>query len=166
MMTDTPNTEELIARLEKCSPTNDLDPELSDDAISALKALSAKLARLEAERDTVRELWLEWLEGVYDGPDLLRRVRLAVHGPLAPQPPAQPAREDQRYTVVKGSQLGHGCCFDATVVDRTKPELDAGGEPIIYKGQPLFAVVCECFDEADAQTVCDSLNAAAGKEKP
>lgn len=32
--------------------------------------------------DTLRALWLEWLDGVYDGKDLLRRVKLAVHGPL------------------------------------------------------------------------------------
>jgi hypothetical protein len=34
------------------------------------------------KRDELRALWLEWLEGVYDGKDLLRRVKLAVHGPL------------------------------------------------------------------------------------
>lgn len=32
--------------------------------------------------DTLRALWLEWLDGMYEGPALLRRVRLAVHGPL------------------------------------------------------------------------------------
>jgi hypothetical protein len=36
----------------------------------------------EKTRDALRALWLEWLDGLYDGPDLLRRVRLAVHGPL------------------------------------------------------------------------------------
>lgn len=33
-------------------------------------------------RNELRKLWLEWEEGLYDGPDLLRRVRLALHGPL------------------------------------------------------------------------------------
>ena len=33
-------------------------------------------------RDELRALWIEWLDGLYDGPDLLRRVRLAVHGSL------------------------------------------------------------------------------------
>lgn len=37
---------------------------------------------LRVERDQLRELWLEWERGDYDGPDLLRRVRLALHGPL------------------------------------------------------------------------------------
>jgi hypothetical protein len=36
-----------------------------------------------ADAEVLRALWLEWLDGMYDGPDLLRRVRLAVHGPLA-----------------------------------------------------------------------------------
>lgn len=41
-----------------------------------------RLGQLERERDELRALWLEWLEGMYDGMDLLRRVKLAVHGPL------------------------------------------------------------------------------------
>jgi hypothetical protein len=41
-----------------------------------------RLGQLERERDELRALWLEWLDGMYDGRDLLRRVKLAVHGPL------------------------------------------------------------------------------------
>ena len=47
-----------------------------------LLAAQAEIARLTAERDTLRGLWLEWLGFNYDGKDLLRRVKLAVHGPL------------------------------------------------------------------------------------
>lgn len=46
------------------------------------------------ERDQLRALWLEWLEGVYDGPDLLRRVKLAVHGPLRKPSPGVIASGD------------------------------------------------------------------------
>lgn len=55
---------------------------------------------------------------------------------------------DQRYQVVEGSQSAH-CCFEATVVDTTKP---TG-----YNGQ--FEQVCECFEVSDARTICDALNA-------
>lgn len=34
------------------------------------------------QRAELRALWIEWEAGAYDGTDLLRRVRLAVHGPL------------------------------------------------------------------------------------
>lgn len=57
-----------------------------------------------------------------------------------------------RYKVVKGSQSAH-CCFDATVVDTTKPIMISGEH---YKDQ--YEAVCECFEETDAQTVCDALN--------
>jgi hypothetical protein len=33
-------------------------------------------------RDELRGLWLEWLSFNYDNQDLLRRVKLTVHGPL------------------------------------------------------------------------------------
>jgi hypothetical protein len=49
---------------------------------SGVLKLTGGIRQLERERDELRGLWLEWLEGLYDGKDLLRRVRLAVHGPL------------------------------------------------------------------------------------
>lgn len=58
-----------------------------------------------------------------------------------------------RYAIVDGSQSVH-CCFDYTVVDTTKPCI-VGGEH--YKGR--FESICECFDEEQAQLVCDALNA-------
>jgi hypothetical protein len=51
------------------------------DALSQIAAVLG-MDLVEAQRDTLRALWLEWLEGTYDGRDLLRRVKLAVHGPL------------------------------------------------------------------------------------
>lgn len=53
-----------------------------------------------------------------------------------------------RYKVVPESQSGH-CCFEATVVDTTKPSPHYAG---------MFQPVCECFDEADAKRICDALN--------
>jgi hypothetical protein len=51
------------------------------DALSQIAAvLGMDLA--EKKRDELRALWLEWLDGMYDSADLLRRVKLAVHGPL------------------------------------------------------------------------------------
>lgn len=49
---------------------------------TAYETLAEAHNKVLAERDTLRALWLEWLEGTYDGRDLLRRVKLAVHGPL------------------------------------------------------------------------------------
>lgn len=56
--------------------------------------------------------------------------------------------EEMRYQVVIGSQSAH-CCFDATVVDSSKP---TG-----YREK--FEQVCECFDVADAELICAALNA-------
>lgn len=42
---------------------------------------------LARSNDQLRALWLEWETGAYDGPDLLRRVRLALHGPLGEATP-------------------------------------------------------------------------------
>ncbi len=63
---------------------------------------------------------------------------------------------DKRYKVVEGSQSSH-CCFEATVVDTTKPTMIGGKQ---YGNQ--FDAVCECFTLEEAQLVCDSLNGAQG----
>ena len=52
-----------------------------------------------------------------------------------------------RYKVVEGSQSCH-CCFDATVVDTTKPTMIG----------PQFESVCECFNEEEANLIAESLN--------
>lgn len=49
---------------------------------TAYEVLAEAHSKLLTERDELRALWVEWLDGMYDGKDLLRRVRLAVHGPL------------------------------------------------------------------------------------
>jgi hypothetical protein len=51
------------------------------------------------KRDELRALWAEWLDGMYDGPDLLRRVKLAVHGPL--RKPAAVAPSEEQNTEMK-----------------------------------------------------------------
>lgn len=60
---------------------------------------------------------------------------------------------EARYKVVEGSQSAH-CCFEATVVDTTKPVM-IGGEH--YEGQ--FDPICECFDRSDADAICAAMNA-------
>lgn len=66
---------------------------------------------------------------------------------------------DARYIVVKGSQTGH-CCFDATVVDTTRPEMIGGKQ---YQGQ--FEPVCECFETSDADRIAAALNATDGPQQ-
>ena len=69
----------------------------------------------------------------------------------------------QRYAIYKGSQSGH-CCFEATVVDTTKPKIIGGKH---YRdseesgGQYHYEAVCECFDMVDAERICAALNAAS-----
>ena len=64
-----------------------------------------------------------------------------------------------RYAIYRGSQSAH-CCFDATVVDTTKPDIIGGKH---YQdsdtGQFHYESVCECFSEEDAELVCKALNA-------
>lgn len=59
----------------------------------------------------------------------------------------------ERYKAVDGSQSAH-CCFDATVVDTTKPT------GYLDECEP----VCECFARADAERIAVALNAADGVE--
>ena len=63
-----------------------------------------------------------------------------------------------RYKVVEGSQSCH-CCFDATVIDTTKPSM-IGGEQYEGDNGPQFDSVCECFEVEDANIICAALNAA------
>jgi len=60
-----------------------------------------------------------------------------------------------RYKVVSGSQSAH-CCFDATVVDTTRPVMIHGEH---YEGQ--FEPICECFDTDDAAAIADAMNASS-----
>lgn len=67
-----PDPTDVISRI-----CDDAEP----DKLSRIAAVLG-MDRVEAQRDELRALWVEWLDGMYDGRDLLRRVRLAVHGPL------------------------------------------------------------------------------------
>lgn len=58
----------------------------------------------------------------------------------------------KRYVVVEGSQSCH-CCFEATVVDMSKPVMCGGRH---YENQ--YEAVCECFDKESAELVCKYLN--------
>jgi hypothetical protein len=55
-----------------------------------------------------------------------------------------------RYSVVYKSVSAH-CCFEATVVDRSKSERTEFND----------FVVCECFDGDNADKIAAALNAAA-----
>lgn len=64
-----------------------------------------------------------------------------------------------RYAIYKGSQSAH-CCFDATVVDTTKPKIIGGKHYQDSRtGQFHYEAVCECFSEEDAELVRKALNA-------
>jgi hypothetical protein len=65
----------------------------------------------------------------------------------------------ERFKVVDGSTSCH-CCFEATVVDTTKP-IVFGDKPYIRDGEPQFEAICECFDKADAERIAAAMN---GKE--
>jgi hypothetical protein len=67
---------------------------------------------------------------------------------------------EERYQVVLGSESAH-CCFEATVVDTTRPILDRSGKPMNYDGRVHYEAVCECFEQDDAQMIAKALNAAS-----
>jgi hypothetical protein len=66
-----------------------------------------------------------------------------------------------RYKIVDGSLSAH-CCFEATVVDTTKPEI-VNGEHYknIHDHQLQYEPVCECFTREDAEVICNALNATS-----
>jgi len=62
-----------------------------------------------------------------------------------------------RYVIYKGSSTGH-CCFEATVMDSTKPTI-IDGERREDSGGKRYWPVCECLDMEDALRVAEALNA-------
>lgn len=64
-----------------------------------------------------------------------------------------------RYQIFEGSQSAH-CCFEATVVDTTKPKIIGVEHYKGRDGQLHYEAICECFDRADAERICAALNAA------
>lgn len=62
----------------------------------------------------------------------------------------------QRYIVQSGSDSGH-CCFEASVVDTTRPTM-FGAEHYHRNGIPSYHCVCECFEEREAQNIAYTLN--------
>lgn len=62
-----------------------------------------------------------------------------------------------RYAVYSGSMSMH-CCFKATVVDTTKPEVIDGKHFQGKDGQYHYEAVCECLEREDAQRICAALN--------
>lgn len=62
-----------------------------------------------------------------------------------------------RYMIYEGSQSKH-CCFEATVVDTTKPDIIGGEHYKDSSGQYHYEIVCECFTMEDAETICAALN--------
>lgn len=65
----------------------------------------------------------------------------------------------ERYKVVLGSESAH-CCFDATVVDTTRPIINADGNLATKFGsnEIYYKAVCECFDIEAANQIAAALN--------
>ena len=61
-----------------------------------------------------------------------------------------------RYIIYNGSKSAH-CCFEATVMDSTKPEIINGEHYEDGLGKH-YETICECFSIEDAELVCKALN--------
>lgn len=58
----------------------------------------------------------------------------------------------KRYIVEEGSDSGH-CCFQWSVIDLSViEEISGDGLKLWHK------VICECFEEEDAENICNLLN--------
>jgi hypothetical protein len=128
--------------VEYCGWGIRLDPKLFERSVTALMGASG----IEDMLQDVDDLRLSIMSG--------RPVR---------------SREDRRmtegagrYRVVLGSESGH-CCFDATVVDTSRPELNGDGKPFKkYGSEELrYETICECFDADDASRIAAALNETA-----
>lgn len=69
-----------------------------------------------------------------------------------------------RYKIFNGSRSAH-CCFNATVMDTTKPIIIGGEHYAESDGQLHYETVCECFNLKDAKLICDALNAAEARKR-
>lgn len=72
---------------------------------------------------------------------------------------------NKRYRIINTSVSCH-CCFVCTVVD-TVIDADTVDKNTLWhfnyhakKHGFGFTVLCECLDEADAERICEALNAA------
>jgi hypothetical protein len=66
-----------------------------------------------------------------------------------------------RFRVVEESLSEHGCCFEATVIDSTRPLLNIHGDTLYRAPIPNHGYdrVCECATKHDAHIVARALNA-------
>lgn len=71
-----------------------------------------------------------------------------------PEPEPIKMTGEGRYRVVNQSESAH-CCFEATVVDTSRPQNYVDGDRQTYEA------VCECFEMADAELIATALNASA-----
>lgn len=69
-----------------------------------------------------------------------------------------------RYAIFHGSKSAH-CCFAATVIDATKPDIIGGKHYKGSDGQLHYETICECFSVEDAELVCKALNALAEQQR-
>jgi hypothetical protein len=68
---------------------------------------------------------------------------------------------EPRFKVIPGSDSGH-CCFEATVVDTSRPVI-VRGKPWVFDGEPQYETVCETFDMAAAEQIAAALNGAVAE---
>lgn len=71
--------------------------------------------------------------------------------------------DEPRYKVIEGSQSAH-CCFNATVVDVSKPNI-IGGKQYVGATGPQFEAVCECFEMTEAIRIAKALNECVSPPK-
>lgn len=64
----------------------------------------------------------------------------------------------KRYKVIEESLSGH-CCFDFTIIDSSRKEVMNDGSITDDDFR-----MCECFERAEADLICNALNAMEGKQ--
>lgn len=64
--------------------------------------------------------------------------------------------KQSRYIIAESSISSH-CCFEATVMDSTKPDMIGDKHYEDEKGKH-YEIVCECFTLECAKLICNALN--------